>query len=421
MAILILLGACAPVPEPEPKQPATPAMQTTIVSQQSESPTETAIQSTPTAAPESGCPVPPGSPPMPELNASFSWASELQEYLNQGGLVEPLAQALASTPTADESAANTVRRDLTGDGLEDLAFTLYQSSPDGQSSGSLLIFRCDKNRYRLAYSSAPGQNNGPPILVSVQDLNADGIAEILYTRETCGAHTCFKQVEVLRWNRSGFKNLFEGRSDDLPSPTIYLAGPQSDGTYRIEISAQGISSVGAGPYRQLTRVWEWSDDRSKFVFAGEQLAAPTYRIHLLHDADDAASAGNLEEALIMYQRVRENASLDDWIKGEAGFAELAAFATYRQMTIYVALDRTNAAQQAVQFLQEAVPQDDPAYGMRLLAEAYWQTYLETEDAQAACSNARRFAEQHPSQVLEPLQYGYANRTYTSADICLPVQ
>lgn len=358
---------------------------------------------------------------MPDLSASFSWASEIQEYLNQGGLVEPLAQTLASTPTPDGRATNTIRRDLTGDGLEDLAVTVYEKIQTEEASGTLLIFRCDKNRYRLAYSSAPARSLGPPILVTAQDLNADGKIEILYTRSTCGAHTCFEQLQVLRWDRSSFRDLFEGRSDDLPSPDIHLAGPRSDGTYQIEISAQGISSVGAGPYRQFKRIWEWSAERSKFVVAGEQLAPPSYRIHLLHDADDAARAGNLEQALIMYQRVREDGSLDDWIKAEAGFAGLAAFATYRQITINAALGRTDTAQQAHQFLQRSVTEGDPAYEIRRLADVFWQAYLETSDIQAACASARRFAEQQPVEILEPLQYGYANRTYTPADICLPVQ
>jgi hypothetical protein len=358
---------------------------------------------------------------LPDLNASFSWASEIQEYLNQGGLVEPLAQVLATTPGPDDSLSSSIRRDLTGDGLEDLVVTLHDGSQQPNSSGSLFIFRCDKDRYKLAYSSAPDQNLGAPNLKLVQDLNADGLQEILSTRETCGAHTCFERVEVLRWNRSGFRNLLEGRSDDLPSPALQITGPKADGSYRIEITAQGISSVGAGPYRQFTRVWEWSADQSEFIVTGERLSPPKYRIHLLHDADDAAIAGNVEGALIMYQQVREDGSMDDWIKDEAGYAELAAFATFRQITLNTALERTSIAQQALQIMQEAFIDGDPGYGMRLLAETYWQAYLESEDHRIACASARRFAEQQPAAVLEPLQYGYANRTYTPADICLPAQ
>jgi hypothetical protein len=418
-SVVMLLSACTPAPSQVKPTPLAPAALATVTSEQGVSKLPTSPPSTPTSAPESGCPIPPGSPPIPNLESSFIWASELQDYLNQGGLVEPLANVLASQFSLSNASAGIVRQDLTGDGLEDLAVTLYAVDEGTEPAGSLLIFHCEKDHYQLAYSSSPGQNLGPPVLLSVQDLNADGVTELLYTRENCGAHTCFKQVEVLRWHRSRFENIFEGRSDDMPSPLIEIVGPVSDGSYQIEVTAQGIGSVGAGPFRQFTRIWSWSAQQSRFIVEGEQLAPPTFRIHMLHDADDAASAGNLEAALVMYQRVREDGRLDDWIKGEAGYSELAAFAAYRQVTVDVILGRFAAAEQAVQFLQEGNPDGSPGYGMRLLAEAYWQTYLETNDPQAACANAQRFAEQHPTEVLEPLQYGYANRTYTPADVCLP--
>lgn len=407
------------MPEPEPGLPEPPAARTSAPVEEESQPTALPVN-TPTPALESGCPIPPGSPPLPDLDAEFGWGPSLQEYLNQGGLVEPLAAALQSTPAPNGNRAAVSRRDLTGDGLEDLAVTLYGAEQGStRPSGSLLIFRCDKDRYRLAYSTTPSQNVGPPVLMSVKDLNGDGLVELLYWRETCGAHTCFKQVEILRWERSGFVGLFEGRSDDLPSPKIEITGPWNDGRYQIEITAEGIASAGAGPYRPFTRTWQWSPERSKFISVKEQLAPPTYRIHLLHDADDAASAGNLEAALIMYQRVREDGSLDDWIKGQDGYTQLAAFATYRQMTLQLQLGRPAMAEQALQFLQESVPEGSTAYGIRSLAEAYWEAYLETGELEAACAAARRFAQQQPADVLEPLQYGYANRSYTPAEVCPP--
>jgi hypothetical protein len=417
LGILVAMSACLPTSQVEPTTLAvTP--QSGSASTETEYPATIVAQNTPTPVPESGCSVPPGSPPLPDLSASFSWASELQNYLNQGGLVEPLADELASRRGLGDSSADIIRRDLTSDGFEDVLAVLYENGQQGTMTGSLLVFRCDKNSYKLAYSSSPGQNIGPPVLIALQDLNADGVTEIFFSRETCGAHTCFKQVEILRWNRSGFMNLLEGRSDDLPSPSIELIGPLNDGRYQIEITPQGISSVGAGPYRKFTRIWGWSLDQSRFVVLSEQLAPPNYRIHMLHDADDAASAGNLEAALIMYQRVREDGSLDDWIKGEAGHAELAAFATYRQVNILVLLGRIEEAQEALEFLQEAVPEGSPGYGMRQLTESYWQTYSETQDPEASCASAQRFAQQQSVQVLEPLQYGYANRIYTSTEICI---
>jgi hypothetical protein len=418
-SVVTLISACIPAPSQMEPTPLAPAALATVTVQQEEPAEPTTLPITPTLAPESGCPIPPSSPPMPDLGSSFLWASELQDYLNNGGLIEPLANVLASQFSLNSSKAGIVRQDLTGDSLEDLTVVLYAAGEGPQPAGSLLIFHCDKDHYQLAYSSAPGQNLGPPMLISIQDLNADGVAELLFTRETCGAHTCFKQVEVLRWDRSRFANIFEGRSDDMPSPSIAIVGPVSNGTYHIEITAQGIGSVGAGPFRQFTRIWSWSTQQSRFVVEGEQLTPPTFRIHMLHDADDAASAGNLEAALVMYQRVREDGSLDDWIKGEAGHSELAAFAIYRQITIDVSLGRVQEAEEAMQSLQEGNPDGSPGYGMRLLAEAYWQAYTETQDPQAACASAQRFAEQHPTEVLEPLQYGYANRTYTPADVCFP--
>lgn len=415
--LLVLSGCSTPSP---PTSPATLTTQDlTLLSgrpgDQSPSPTLTALP------PSSGCPVELGAPDLPVLSIPSDWPVNVLSYLNQGGSLSGLIEALPGLEQDDPGGLAAAKEDLNGDSYDDFAITLAEQAPamEGQHAGqsTLLIFLCDLDTFRLAHAASSKPEADRFHLHQIIDVTGDGVKELLVMQELCGAHTCFQAWEILQWQTNEFVNILQGRSDDLPSPTLALHGPREDGSMVVEITAGGIQSAGAGPARAITREWLWSNADSLFIIFGERLAPASFRIHLLHDADEAARTGNFTEALNGYMRVSEDPSLRDDTFQEQGPTQLSAYALYRTMLLYLNEGMLDQASEAHTFLQEAHPQGSLAEGYAKLADEVWQSYLAQPDLGRACQIAQAYANQHPETVLDPLYYGYANKIYTAVDIC----
>jgi hypothetical protein len=365
------------------------------------------------------CQVPPASPPVPALDDPRTWPADLSSYLNSGGLLTTLLESLEKRQTELQPDQTGAVLDLDADGSEDFALILTHRDPaSGLSSGMLFVFLCEGKEYGLAYVSPPGDLAGLPSIMSTNDLNNDGIAELLVSIKNCGAHTCFLDLRMLSYKRGEFRNLLQGRSDDLPNPAIDLRGPGADGSWSLAVTGTGISSAGAGPYRERTRVWSWDPEAGAFIHGPDTLGTPRFRIHLLHDADKAAAAGDYGPALELYQQVIDDGRYDDWIYGETGARTLAAFATFRQMSIYLSRGDTGAARRSLDFLQASATNDTA--DMLALAEVTFEAF-ENGGSEAACSAAQAYGAAHAAAILEPLNYGYANRAYSAPDLCLNPQ
>ena len=413
-ALVLLASGCNfSDPSTLPTSPGIPA--TVVIEGQSQT-------QTPFSAPTFSaqvCPIPPGSADIPNLKDPNTWAADILAYLNAGGFVSSLLDHIQSSNSIEPSTTVGEILDLNSDGFEDLALVMVQppSELSPAPSGSLLIFICAEEAFRVAYATSPASQAGRPKLHAARDFTGDGRPELLALWESCGAHTCFAQAEILKWAGSGFENLWHGRSDDLPSPEIELRGPLADGSTAVLITARGIGSAGAGPYREIQRTWTWHAKSGRFEISDETLADPKYRIHVLHDADKAAREGDYETAEIGYLRVMEDGTLDDWLFGEDGRAALRAYAAFRQIVIDVRNGNTANAEAGMLFLQAAYPPDSPQRAYVGLAESFWEAYQVSGDPGEACLSAQSYTLNNPDAVLEPLYYGYANHSYLAADIC----
>ena len=361
------------------------------------------------------CPIPPGSPGLPAPEEARAWTSEISAYLNAGGLLTALIENLGQRPPVQGYPSAGEIADFDQDGTQDLAVTVLEAAPDGSVSGSLLIFICQQDRFELSYLSPPAIPLSLPEMAAVEDFNADGSPDLLLAVHQCGAHTCFISLQLLSWDRTQFADILSGRSDDLPNPELTISGSALDGSLRISLTGTGISSAGAGPYRERTRVWSWVPSEGHFVPAPDILEAPRFRIHMLHDADLALVQGDFSQAEVGYARVIEDGTLDDWIGGESSRRVLAAFAAFRQLWLHLLLQDTGQARTVLEFMQASATNDSA--DLLELARITFETY-QLEGIDAACSAAQAFAGAHQQGVLEPLNFGYANRTYNLPDICL---
>jgi hypothetical protein len=384
------------------------------------SPTSTA---TPTASPEVtphpiSCPVQNDSPAAPALQAPASYVQEVLAFLNGGGSPHDLQADIRSAGLSLKAGIPLAQQDFNGDRLDDIAVTLLTPSETSiVATGDLYVFVCTGQAYALAYTSAPSPEVGAPEIIDARDMNADGAADLLLARESCGAHTCFDQIELLSWQQNAMVNVLQGESDDLPYPSIRVVGPDPNGRFQVAVSGTGIGSAGAGPYRGVTRTWSWNAAGDALVPGPDLVPPPIYRIHVLNDADQADRDGDFATALQLYDRVIHDDSLQDWVDPASERANLSAYAMFRETLIQLQLNDAAAAQNAYQALQSAYPPASLGGAYALLGQALWSAYQASSSLPLACAQAQAFAQTNETTILQPLYFGYANPQYTAADVC----
>lgn len=399
-----------------------------------QAPTETAISAvptkssvvatsepaTPTGGPISLVCIPPGEHGLLVFEDFSSLPEAGLVFLNSGGTAVELEEALNEAGVANQPTSVAVA-DFTGDGLNDLAISIFDpASEQMPPKGRLVIYLCEGGMYWIGFNQPTEEPlYGGPHLWYWQDLNGDNAAELVTSEATCGAHTCFEKARILAWDGSAFKDRLKGKNDDLPFPLIEVRDPDGDGVFSLEITGSGIGSVGAGPQRSLTRVWGFDPGEEGWLFAEEVLGGSNFRIHALHDAETAATKGDFDAAMVLYQRVMDDPSLDDWLDPEVERANLSAFAGYKMIVIHLIRGADNLAETTLNQLGKAFPPESPQSAYVEMASLFRTTHQE-HGFEEACQQAMSYAENNPSVVTQPLgpaAFGYANPEFTPQDMC----
>jgi hypothetical protein len=346
--------------------------------------------------------------------APETWAPAIETFLRQVGL-HGLRVEMEKLVGAKNWQIDLIDMEVNGDGEVDLALALSALDLDNTVSYSLvLVIECESDRCEIAHQQVYDDAAASPPHLSAQDLDGDGMTDLLVSSRHCGAHTCFLEVEALARREGGMRDLFTGPTDDLPNPEFRLYGPLENGRLMIEITATGIGSAGAGPFRQFTRTWSWSDEQDLFVKAMDVYQDPEYRIHQIHDADKLFASDDLEAAKAAFLKVVQDDELSDWISGGAN---LSAYAYYRIGLITLLLDGEAKTQNPFAQLQSAHPPGTGGSAYSDLAGVFWETFSEGQDWSSACRAAIEYARENSQTIIEPLYYGYANKTYTAEDMC----
>ena len=306
--------------------------------------------------------------------------------------------------------------DLTGDGVREVAVTVINDQQPPQ--GALLIFNCQDGRYVLSHTVVSNQDAFAPQLYHIQDINNDGMAEVVYSIKNCGAHTCFEDVNILGWQGGNYISRLEGSTLDYPYPEIKLTDFNHDGIYDLEIVGTTIASVGAGPQRDSINVWSYDATSGNWKLTSQTKAASPFRVHVMHDAEAAMDRGEYLIASLLFQQVIEDDSLLEWANPESEYNNLAAYAYYKRIVASVFLDdRTTALSLFDEF--EELYGDTDQYAYVEMADAFLVD-SEVLGLEGGCTSAREYASSNQAVVLTPLGsavYGYANPDLEPADVC----
>lgn len=365
------------------------------------------------------CPAPRGvsAPPTP---TDFSqYPANLSVYLSNGGAPSVLESTLRQWGAiTDQGGVVQADTDLTGDKLPEVLVTLFNPftyNPEALlNSGLLLIFGCDNQAYRLLYSSSYNPGIALPVLHRVGDMNGDVKAEIVYDTQSCTTSYCTREGSILSWNATiGAFEPLNNQQILAVNGRFGVADVDGDGILELSISSFTPTSAASGPTRGSIDVWDWTGQN--YVLALRTPDESRYRIHRLYDADEELLAGNGRSALRGYFEVRDDTNLLSWTTANEN-SWLRAFANYRILITY-ARNGDDRSNEILTTLLAENPEGSPAATVAAMGQAFMDAYRSGAGVGAACQTALGIASARPDLLGFLNSYGFANRTYSLADLC----
>lgn len=383
----------------------TPIATATIVA--TEAPTEEATGAPtagPTAATDSEAP-----PACPEPFAAIP--AQLVEVVSAGTAMEDVLALLRTCGVLNE--ANVRSGDWNGDGVDDWVVVLQNPHSDAATPEmELLIFMSEGDAFTLNYQARPA---GQVAMLAADDINLDGKPDLAWVDTTCGASTCFDTVIVRSWDGAAWA--------DWTDSTIVMAYAEvkltdaRDTVQGSEIVLTGgeYGSVGAGPQRARTEVWG-SIEGAPYTLLDTVYERSNCLYFKVLDAGEALERYQeigLVQAREMYTEAVTNRNLVKCGARADELNELRSFSLFRLALIYAYEGEATLAAESVAQLQRAYP-DSPFAGV---AETWLAVYQAEGDIAAACAAVTAYAETTPAAVEALSDYGYANPTFTAADLC----
>jgi len=262
-----------------------------------------------------------------------------------------------------------------------------------------------------------------PTIVGLADMTGDGLAELVTDQHTCGAHTCFGNYQVLGYRDQSIQSLVNRPPliEGGPTNTISISYPDTrfvddtgNGLTDFLVHGGSIGSVGAGIVRTYTEVWSWDGTA---VSLSHTLLDPTpSRHHILYEANDQMAAGNLDQALLLYEQAINDSNLltPTFLTTEAETkSAIDQFAAFRLILIELLRDDPTRAATRLAWLQSNYPTSAATQGALTLVNGWagpaGQAALCTqiENTLATITN--------PTGALSDL--GYGNPSLQAEDYC----
>jgi hypothetical protein len=346
----------------------------------------------------------------------------IRAYLAQGGTTANLLTILRNASSINDQWGSIFSIDLSGDGEPETIVSIIDPFSADQAtgpSGMLLIYGCENRQMTQWYANAaPRPNPLPRIAQTGNFIAAPRGNQVAVQTESCGASTCVSRFDVLGWNGQTIVSLL-AEPLELPAGQYQLV--QTDADVPIEIQAQKgvIGSIGAGPQRTEEQLWDWNG--AQYVQVKSDLSPIEYRIHAIYEGDEAFNAGDYRQAIDWYSRAITDDSLKDWLT-EIGYARahdrdtLKAYARFRLLLIGLLRGDANAGDQLAALTAE-YPEGSPVHQTQQMAQLLWDRYQATQNWVETCAAVNLFANEEYEIVDDLGLFGYANRLYTSDDMC----
>ena len=314
-----------------------------------------------------------------------------------------------------------VNTDLTSDNVDD-AVLVYTNDErrrtevvTGGGSGAgadqqELVILDGGEGHSLSYEIAA---TGTIDLLATQDINADGLTDVVWTDTVCGPSSCFVIVHVRSWDGIAWRDWTKGT---ITMAEANVSLPPSDKPGRptkIRLIGGQYAGADAGPQRARLAVWT-SMDGAPYALSSERMMPSLCLYHTVIDANHAMTRElYLEKAQWLYTDAAENSDWQACGDRSNELSELRSFALFRLALIAGYESKPELAAARVERLASTYERQIYAeVGVRWLA-----AYRQSGDAKTACEAVNNFAAANPEVVDILADYGYANPTFTAEDVC----
>ena len=395
-----------------------------------------------TPAPKAECPnVDPTIKPESFLPEELRFPSpnvtgNLLEFLNKGGSGKTLVERLDRIYLKSDYIGGYAFSDVTGDQIPEF---LYVELHHG---GKPIVFSCRNGSFE-PLATLSGQHDSTVYAMEVDDLNTDGIPELL-VMGTDGVSHPQSKLYLYEWNGRTFTILMETGMSALRQ--MEVKDVDKDGTKEMIFIGDNPVCVSCSnyiPQRQRTVSYTWNG--KDFVETSNEFEPPEYRFQAVQDADAAVIIGKYDEAIRLYEEAISDQKLEWWSPERLTYEQhignpvymfvatpsaipteeiteyprLAAYAHYRIMLIHLVQGNEGEAETTYKTLQEKFGSNPYGQSYVEMATAFWGAYQSTHKMYDGCAAAIQYAAEHP-QILTPLgsdYHGWQSHTYVPADVC----
>jgi LysM repeat protein len=348
--------------------------------------------------PAAACPADPAAYPVAiaeRLNGSSGDLKALKDWLGTCGVI-----TAKSGDAAEIAIPGVATKDVT---------VVIQTTPAGKEPhGQVFIYHSTTTGYVLAYQA---EGAGDLKLLKAEDINGDGKPDLVYSDTSCGAHTCFSTLSVVSWNGSEWQDWIKGQ------PTMAGAEYSFQDTVSAgegqEILAHGgiINSAGAGPQRAWTETYISPEGGPYESYKKAYDASDCLYFQIL-DANDLfnrwASIG-FAPAIAAYDKAVADQAAKACSTQPDVLNQLRDFSRFRLVVSWVSRGRTDkAAEVKTQMTYQ------PLIGA---ADTFLLGLTNSRSIVQACRDTTKYAEQNPDSWNYLSDWGYANPTFTAADLC----
>jgi hypothetical protein len=273
----------------------------------------------------------------------------------------------------------------------------------------LLVYHASANGYFLAYQARAERIE----LLKADDVNADSRPEIVWTSTSCGAHTCFSQLFVDRWNGESYQGWIVD-TPEMASADYTLGDTVPDGSGQ-EILVHGgtIGSVGAGPQRAWTETYISPGGEPYELFSKVYDPSNCLYHHIL-DANERFNQGAVNgygPAISAYQAAISDPNLEACHYGGLPdeLATLRDFGRFRLVVAYAAEGQLPQAEST------RVQISSPS--LLGAADAFLSSYNTSGSLAQACADTTAYSVANPDSWQYLADWGYANPSFAAEDLC----